>query len=495
MAVSAVLSSLSRASLADPLGHARLGRSLGRPGWPDRAISYSPEARDQDRRAGREVDAMGARMPLTQPPTSLNAPVYSALATYARTVRGFGRDLRLLLASQVLFWIAIGFWGVLANLYLLRLGYDPKGVGLVNAATMLGMAAGALPSGELGRRMTLRRAMILGNLVWALAQAAYAGALLLPGSCRSAWLIGASVVYGVSYTCVAVNFSPLLMACLTGEQSDHAFSANIAMNNAAAFLAALLAGLLPGLFAGLLGAAPSDPRPYALGLLVPLVAVVPSVLALARTQQPETAAAVRAEVSGAPLSAPLPREGPPLRLILPVSLVLLTYWLGAGSVQVFWTVYLDSALHVATPVIGTISAVSQVASVPASLMAPLVIARFGRRVTYPLGLLGAAASMLLLGLAPGALLASLAVIGRQALSSISWPTINSVSQSVVTTRWRGMMSGATSTATYVGWGITALAGGYLIAASGYRLLFLGGAVLVTLAAAIYWVWYGEVGLR
>jgi len=40
----------------------------------------------------------------------------------------------------------------------------------------------------------------------------------------------------------------------------------------------------------------------------------------------------------------------------------------------------------------------------------------------------------------------------------------------------------------VGRGVTALAGGAIVAAAGYRTLFLGGAALVLEAATLFWYW-------
>jgi hypothetical protein len=54
------------------------------------------------------------------------------VASYWRVVRGFNRDIWLVLVTWALVAFAyFGIQGVLLNLYLLRLGYGPKFIGLL----------------------------------------------------------------------------------------------------------------------------------------------------------------------------------------------------------------------------------------------------------------------------------------------------------------------------------------------------------------------------
>jgi MFS family permease len=83
---------------------------------------------------------------------------------YLHVLRRFSRDvcLYLITAALIGFTIFGGIYTVLLNLYLVRLGYGPSFVGLVNAAGPLAMAIFCLPAGAFGGRWGSRRAMIAG---------------------------------------------------------------------------------------------------------------------------------------------------------------------------------------------------------------------------------------------------------------------------------------------------------------------------------------------
>ena len=78
----------------------------------------------------------------------------------------FNRNTRLFIAASAIF--ALGFFGIqtlLRVLYVLRLGHGPRYVGVFESAgafTYMGMG---LVSGAMGRRLGLRRTLLLGGIV------------------------------------------------------------------------------------------------------------------------------------------------------------------------------------------------------------------------------------------------------------------------------------------------------------------------------------------
>ncbi|MHB0876125.1 MAG: MFS transporter [Anaerolineae bacterium] len=414
-------------------------------------------------------------------------PASSATSGYMATVRSLSRDTRLVLASQAVVSVVNAFWGVLSNLYLLRLGYGPEFVGVANFVMLAGTALFSLPGGALNRRIGSRNSLLVGTGAWAAAYAAYVCAWLLPVEMRQPWLLATALLDGAGYALLAVSISPLFMACVSSEQRGHAFSLYHAAGTSVSFMASLVAGVLPGIFAGIVGMSVDAPGPYGLSLLVGAGLLLPSALLASRVHAPKESAEDPGPVG--PVYAPEPtRSAVPWRLLLPVAMVLFLGWLGQGTIVVFWNVFLDRGLHLATPLIGTISAIGYTVAVPAALMAPVAMQRFGRHRTYPLALLGGAASIALLGFAPGAAVAAFALAARYAFFSISSPTITAISQSSVPPRWRGTMSAVVNMALTVGRGITALVGGAVVASAGYRPLFVGGALIVVTAATVFWFW-------
>ena len=83
---------------------------------------------------------------------------------YLEKLRMFNRDVRLYLITSALIGFTVfgGIYPVLLNLYLLRLGYGPEFIGIVNASFPFAMVVFSLPAGVLGQRFSTRRMMIVG---------------------------------------------------------------------------------------------------------------------------------------------------------------------------------------------------------------------------------------------------------------------------------------------------------------------------------------------
>ena len=97
------------------------------------------------------------------------------IAAYLAKLRLFNRDVRLYLVTAVLRGLAWdGIRVVLLNLYLLRLGYGPEFIGIVNGLGALAFSLFCLPAGLLDRRWGSRRLLIAGLSMSAL------GLVLLP---------------------------------------------------------------------------------------------------------------------------------------------------------------------------------------------------------------------------------------------------------------------------------------------------------------------------
>jgi len=261
----------------------------------------------------------------------------ATVANYPATVRGFNRNVRLLFVYSGLG--AFGVFGIaslLANLYLLRLGYGPEFIGLANALMMLGMGVLSLPAGELGRRFTNRLLMIAGAAIMSFAYIALALAWLMPASVRSAWVLVQFLLIGVSFATQNVNYAPFLMGWVSDKESNHAFSVCMAVNTAGGFLGALVGGLLPGLFAQGLGLAPDDPIPYGLGVLVGGLMVVPAVFVFLPTREPQVGGAtggVSDEGQPQPEAGPAREQAPWHTIMLLALLCSCRRWAWARSLS------------------------------------------------------------------------------------------------------------------------------------------------------------------
>jgi MFS family permease len=373
----------------------------------------------------------------------------------------------------------------LLNLYLLRLDYDLRFVGLVNAAGQLLFAVSSVLAGLVGRRWGNRRMMIVGMGL------AVAGYGLLPlvrfpmVSFESIWLV---VTYSLAWFGLAqmiVNMIPYLMDATGPEERTYVFSMVGAILALSGFLGGLVAGLLPGLFAGALGVTLDEPTPYRYPLLIPLGVLILGFLALLATRdvgderQQETIA--EAGLGGI--------RRAPLGLIAVLTLVMLLVRTGEGAARTFFNVYLDVALQVSTALIASFAAAGQLLAVPAALAAPLLIARFGLGRTIVLGNLGIAFCLLPLAFIPLWGAAGLGYMGVIVLLSITVPAFGIYHQEIVPIRWRTVMSGAATMAIGVSWSITTLVGGFVITNLGYQRFFFVAAALTASGGLLFWAYF------
>ncbi len=391
-------------------------------------------------------------------------------------LRRFTRPVRLYLVSSALFGFTIfgGIYTLLLNLYLLRLGYGPAFVGIVNAAGMLALALFALPAGLLGTRWGSRRALLAGLCLILTGLGLLPLAELLPAPVRAAWLLGTYMLAWLGVALYFVNTNPFLMGVTTAVERTHVFAVQAALWPIAGFSGSLVGGVLPAYLAGPLGVSLTHPAPYRYPLVIAAVLFLPAVLAMRATP-------ARAGNHGQAIMRPA--EAAPSRVIALLALVTLLQLAAEGATRTFFNVYLDTALRVPTAQIGTLMGTAQLLAVPAALVTPVLATRLGHRDLVVVSSLGMALSLLPLVLLAHAGAAGLGFIGMTALAAVRRPAISVYGMEIVPVAWRTAMSSATTMAVGVSWCLVALGGGYLITHLGYPSFFLVAAG-VTAAGAV-----------
>ena len=135
------------------------------------------------------------------------------IADYALAVRLFNRDTRLLLLAGTIHAIAVmGIYGVLLNLYLLRIGYGLEFIGLINATGLLSFATFSFPAGYIARRWGMRRTMLTGLAISVAAMGLIPFADLLPEAIRGGWLATGNILVALGTATFHVTIMPYLMA-------------------------------------------------------------------------------------------------------------------------------------------------------------------------------------------------------------------------------------------------------------------------------------------
>ena len=376
---------------------------------------------------------------------------------------------------------ANGIFAVLFNLYLLRLGYGPEFIGLVVAAGQTAFCFSCLLTGAFGARWGSRRPLLVGFALHALGYGLASLAELIPLTGREGWLLATYVLFSVGSALHGVHSNPFLMSATGVEERQHAFSVQAAVGPLAGFAGSLFGGILPRFFAAALGAAGSEATPYRYAILLSALLLIPIVPVLWHTRE--------APVEPAPRRAGR-RDNSPLIVILMWAFVSLIRHSGRAPANTFFNVYLDAGLHLATAQIGLLTGAAKLVAVPAALVTPFFVARWGRCRTVVWGTIGVALSLLLLALVPHWSAAGVGFIGFTAFFAITSPVCSVYNQELVPPAWRPTMAGIVNTAIGLGTAAMSLGGGYAIAALGYRTLFLSSVALSACSALFFWLFFG-----
>ena len=403
------------------------------------------------------------------------------LTTYLQKLHLFSRDVRLHLITATLIGFTMnGIWAVLFNLYLLRLGYTPKFIGLVHATSMLAFAIFCLPAGVLGTRWGSRCMLIMAVTMITVGNGLLPLAEFIPSNRQAEWLLATSVVTRFGLASYFVNSIPFVMGVTSSEERNHAFSIQVALEPLAGFAGSLIGGVLPEIFARVLHTSLEDPASYRYPLLINAFLLVPGVLALLFTAkgQIRQRQKPRTETGHAPYL-----------LIALIAIAVGLRLAGRTTVTTFLNVYLDTSLHLSTALIGTLAATGKLLSVPAALVTPLLIERWGKERTITLGSLGIALSILPLALVPHWGAAGIAFMGVTALFSVTTAPIRVYSQEIISPDWRTTMSTALTMGAGLSASIMAFGGGYIITSLGYPSVFLIGAGLSSVGALLFWSYF------
>jgi MFS family permease len=393
------------------------------------------------------------------------------------------RDAWIIMANTA----ALGFtWTGVSdatlNLFFTRMGYGPQFVGVAMAVAGLGYAVAALPAAAANRRWGARRGMIVGALGWIASIVALSMADLVPITWRQPWILAARLL---SVFALALNFVsslPLLTEVTSPEERPHAFALFWSLRPLGAFLGSLVGGLLPALIARGLGLSLGQPRPYGYTLIIGLLAYVPVVWALTalRGGQPlERSGVSTADRSAVPYAA--------LAVIALVSLLRVG---GEFTARTFFNVYMDSVLFASVAHIGAAMALASLLTIPAPLVTPVCVKRFGRVATIVVSALGVSTGIVLLGLSNHWTVASVAFVSIGALGAMARSVWTLLTQESVEPEWRATTAAITNLASGLGVAAMSAWGGYLAAELGYGSMFLVGSTLVALGALLCWLYFG-----
>jgi MFS family permease len=400
------------------------------------------------------------------------------LLTYWRTLRAFNRSILLYLAVWGLAGFAyFGILGVLLNLYLLRLGFDPEFIGVLIGSGQLVWAIFALPAGAIGARIGVRNALIGALALTSFGLGLFLLVEALPPTMWKGWLLGWWMLVWVGVSLFTVNGIPYLMSITRPEERNHAFSVQAALIGLLAFVGSIIAGQLPGLFARWTDTTLAHAAPYRYALWLVPGAYLIGLLAMlgTRSAKMDTPTAARTHSSAAPIG-----------LFVFFGLITFLQAASEGAIRAFFNLYLDVGLRLSTEQIGTVMGLGQLLPVFVVLATPLFLARWGTKFTLTVATFALTAFLVPLAAIPHWAAASIGFVGMGATIGVLGTTRNIFSQEIVLPQWRTTTSAIATIGLALGWASTSGIGGYVIARLSYSGLFFIGAASAFAAAILLW---------
>ena len=419
------------------------------------------------------------------------------MSGYLQALRAFSPSLWRIFASIALvISVTMGLQAVLLNLYLLRLGYDARYVGLLAGIGQLVWAVAAFPAIFIGNRFGLRN-----SFQFSLALGGFGLVLILcaesfPRQWWDACLIGGQVVMNVGLAIGTVSMPPYIMAVTGERERPHAFSFVAALIPFAALVGSIIAGILPSLWAARLDIGMDQPAPYRLALwlgpvlswlgILPLIGADPGYV-----HEEEV---VAGEGVPAPVQGQISRRAP-LGLLAFWGIFVLIAAIGEGSVRTFFNVYMNNALAVPPATIGVIMGAAQILPILAALALPLALTHWGAGYTLGAGLLVMGACLAPLATTPQLWLAAAAYMGAMASFTIVGAGRDLFGQEMVIPRWRTSSQAVAIFGLAMGNAVAAVLGGLLILAVGFGALYLFGMSAAFVAAGLLFLYLYVRGRR
>lgn len=368
---------------------------------------------------------------------------------------------RVLLHSMLI-GLAMSFFDVLFNFFLVSMGYAADTVGVLSTVARIAGLVFGIPAGMLIDRIGARRALMgavllyVGGLIWVV----FAPSQL--------WLIVSQFVVGCAFALLFSALFPLLTLATPHTLQPTVFGLNEAALNMIGLVGSLVAGWLPSVVAPWLEADAQSTVAYRTVLLVGVAILLTSVLPLFGDipKAPDT------DADGVLLVTDAPRRSTWRIVQYGVSGFLIG--VGSGTFFPFQSLFFRFQFDLPDSAVGTILAFSGVAL---GVGAVSIGHRIGQRSlrTWSSVLRVLAAPALLLMLAPWLWLALIGYYVRAFLIGGSIALSDVLAMRLVNPQQRGFASSIWNMTWAAGWAITSTLSGLVQTEYGFTPLLIVGA--------------------
>jgi len=389
--------------------------------------------------------------------------------------KSFSPNVRLFLLAIFFYQLALVFFNLYYNLYLLELGFREDFLGIINGLNPLAAGLVALPGGILSDRFGRQRLILL------------AFALSILTILGRVYLVSVPVIYtlffldGLGFGLYAVAQGPFVFENSQPEERIPLFTLLFLATLVPGIIGNLIGGYLPRLIS-LLAPGLTPARIFQLALTVPPLSLTVAVSILLRLRE----------------KAPPPRPATVLDLSLApgewsvVAKFLLTTALisfGASHFLPFMNAFFSRALQATPAQIGLIFSFSQATVALASLSAPLLAERMGKIRAIVFFQSFAVPLLFTMAWAPNLALTAVAFALRNAFMQMVGPIKNPLALSLVSQENRGKVNGILNLVNSLAQSAGSFSAGHIIHSAGYGLSFSVAALTYFISTALFWFFF------
>ncbi len=395
---------------------------------------------------------------------------------YASKLRRFNPNARKYLLFVFLTTLNAGIYGVIFNLYILRLGFGEDFLGLILSISATSMGLFSIPAAFVCDRLGRKRTLLLSSVLSAISL------FFLYNTTTPELLVLFSLASGMASALGLVTGSTFLLENSTKEERMYLFSMSSLIYTFSLLSGNMLGGFLPDILADLISAQSGSAISYRLTLYVSLVATVASLLPLAYVAEKNSE-----ENNGIRGQLHIYRSIFKSKVVRQMTLFYCLYGIGWGTSLPYFNVYFDTVLGASANQIGIFFSVSQVFMILGYFLVPVLTERTGKVRLVSIVQILSIPFLLMFVLTNNLLIAVIGFVMRYMLMNMANPILNSFKLEIVQPEERSMINSIMWMACYTFVGVGNYTGGLMMAAGDSRMPFMVTGVFYAVTAIFYYV--------
>jgi len=400
---------------------------------------------------------------------------------YASKLRRFNPNARKYLLFVFLTTLNAGIYGVIFNLYILRLGFGEDFLGLILSISATSMGLFSIPAAFVCDRLGRKRTLLLSSVLSAISL------FFLYNTTTPELLVLFSLASGMASALGLVTGSTFLLENSTKEERMYLFSMSSLIYTFSLLSGNMLGGFLPDILADLISAQSGSAISYRLTLYVSLVATMASLLPLAYVAEKNSE-----ENNGIRGQLNIYRSIFKSKVIRQMTLFYCLYGVGWGTSLPYFNVYFDTVLGASANQIGIIFSVSQVFMILGYFLVPVLTERTGKVRLVAIVQILSIPFLLMFVLTNNLLIAVVGFVMRYMIMNMANPILNSFKLEIVQPEERSMINSIMWMACYTFVGIGNYAGGLMMAKGDSRMPFMVTGLFYAATAVFYYICFNKL---